>query len=58
MNKLEAHLGRATAGSVKITISSVVGKLISSLYAHSISTINRPNIHPSVLTTTISELVV
>jgi hypothetical protein len=32
MNKLEAHFRRATAGSFKITISSVVGKLISFLY--------------------------
>jgi hypothetical protein len=32
-NKLEAHLRRTTAGNVKVTISSVVGKLISSQYA-------------------------
>jgi hypothetical protein len=40
MNKLEAHLRCATVGSVKITIGSVMGKLISPLYAHSISTVN------------------
>jgi hypothetical protein len=33
MTKLEAHFRRATAESFKITISSVVGKLISFLYA-------------------------
>jgi hypothetical protein len=49
MNKLEAHLRRATVGSVNITISSVVGKLTSSLYAHSISTVNRTDINPSFL---------
>jgi hypothetical protein len=49
LNKLEAHLRRATAGSAKMTISSVVGKLISSLYAHSISTVNRTDIHTSFL---------
>jgi hypothetical protein len=32
MNKLEAHFRRTTARSVKIKISSAVGKLISSLY--------------------------
>jgi hypothetical protein len=32
MNKLETHFRRATAGSFKITISSVVEKLISFLY--------------------------
>jgi hypothetical protein len=46
-NKLVAQLGRATAGNVKITISCAVGKLISSLYAHSISMVNRTDIHPS-----------
>jgi hypothetical protein len=56
MSKLEAHLRRVTAGRVKITISSLAGKLISSLYDHSISTINRPNIHPLTSTTRISEL--
>jgi hypothetical protein len=32
MNKLEAHFRRTTAGSVKIKVSSAVGKLISSRY--------------------------
>jgi hypothetical protein len=48
---LEAHLRRATVGSVKITIRRVVGKRNSSLYAHSISTVNRTHIHPSFLKT-------
>jgi hypothetical protein len=49
MNKLEAHSRRATPGSVKTTLSSVVWKLISSLYAHSISRELRMDIHTSLL---------
>jgi hypothetical protein len=48
MKKLEAYLRRATAGSIKVTMCSVVGKLLSSLQAHSIYTVNRTDIHPSL----------
>jgi carbohydrate-selective porin OprB len=40
-NKLDAHFGRTTAGSVMRTIRSAVGTLISSLYSHSNPTENR-----------------
>jgi hypothetical protein len=46
-SKLEGHFRRATAENVKITINNVVGKLIASLYDHSISAVNRTDIHPS-----------
>jgi hypothetical protein len=57
MNTLEAQFRRATAGSVTVTISSGVGNLISSLYAHVISTVSRTDILPPFLNYQISELV-